>query len=194
VPVAKMPRNKEYLQSLRERLSDVRVSHCVFTAEYISSFAVGLGIPHDDAVTAGLLHDYCRDLNKEDMLKQARYYRLPISESQMEKPSLLHGAVAAETCRREFGISDEVYEAIYWHTTGCPGLGVLGQALYVADFAEPTRKFREAAEARARLRKQGFESALLYVAEMKLVFCQDKKVIDPNTQAFLLWLKTRRTS
>jgi len=189
-----MPRNKEYLQSLRERLSDVRVSHCVFTAEYISSFAVGLGIPHDDAVTAGLLHDYCRDLNKEDMLKQARYYRLPISESQMEKPSLLHGAVAAETCRREFGISDEVYEAIYWHTTGCPGLGVLGQALYVADFAEPTRKFREAAEARARLRKQGFESALLYVAEMKLVFCQDKKVIDPNTQAFLLWLKTRRTS
>jgi len=189
-----MPQSKEYLQCLRERLSDEKVSHCIFTAEYISSFAAGLGISHDEAVSAGLLHDYCRDLNKEDILEQARYYRLPISESQMEKPSLLHGAVAAETCRREFGISDDVYEAIYWHTTGRPCLGILGQALYVADFAEPTRKFPEAAEARERLRRQGFESALLYVAEMKLVFCQDKKVVDPNTQAFLLWLKTRKVS
>jgi nicotinate-nucleotide adenylyltransferase len=189
-----MPQSKEYLLCLRERLSDEKVSHCVFTAEYLSSFAGNLGISHDEAVTAGLLHDFCRDLNKEEMLQQARAYRIPISESQMEKPSLLHGPVSAEMCRREFGISDVVYEAIYWHTTGRPGLEILGQALYVADFAEPTRKFPEAAEARAYLRKQGFEEALFYVAEMKIVFCQDKKVVDPNTQAFLLWLKTRKAS
>lgn len=194
MPVANMPQSKEYLRCLRERLSDEKVSHCVFTAEYLSSFAGSLGISHDEAVTAGLLHDFCRDLNKEEMLQQARAYRIPISESQMEKPSLLHGPVSAEMCRREFGISDAVYEAIYWHTTGRPGLEILGQALYLADFAEPTRKFPEAAEAREWLRKQGFESALLYVAEMKIVFCQDKKVIDPNTQAFLLWLKTRKAS
>lgn len=194
MPVVDMPQSKEYLLCLRERLSDEKVSHCVFTAEYLSSFAASLGISHDEAVTAGLLHDFCRDLNKEEMLQQARAYRIPISESQMEKPSLLHGPVSAEMCRREFGISEAVYEAIYWHTTGRPGLEILGQALYVADFAEPTRKYPEAAEARTHLRKQGFEAALLYVAEMKIVFCQDKKVVDPNTQAFLLWLKTRKAS
>jgi predicted HD superfamily hydrolase involved in NAD metabolism len=193
VPVANMPHSKEYLRRLREELTDDKVSHCVFTAEYLSSFAATLGIPHDEAVTAGLLHDFCRNLDKGDMLEQARGFRIPISESQLEKPVLLHGPVAAEICRREYGISDEVYEAIYWHTTGCPGLGILGQALYLADFAEPTRRFPEAAEARELLRKQGFEHALIYVVEMELLFSQDKQVIDPNTEAFLLWLKTQKT-
>ena len=192
MPVAKTPQSKEYLQRLRERLSDDKVSHSIFTAEYLSSFAVSLGIPHDEAVIAGLLHDFCRGLDKHEMLDLARSYRIPISDSQMEKPSLLHGPLSAETCREEFDISEAVYEAIYWHTTGRPGLGILGQALFVADFAEPTRKFPEAAEARERLRKQGFEDALLYVAETKIALCQGKKIVDPNTQAFLLWLKVQK--
>jgi len=192
MPVAKMPQAKEYLRRMRERLTDDKVSHCVFTAEYLSSFAPSLGIDHDESVTAGLLHDFCRDLSKEEMLEQARYYRLPLSESQMQKPSLLHGPVSAEVCKQEFGVSEDVYQAIYWHTTGRPGLEMLGQALYVADFAEPTRKFHEAAQAREIVRRKGFDDAVLYVAEMKLAFCRNKEVIDPNTQAFLIWLKTRK--
>ena len=114
---------------------------------------------------------------------------MPISESHTAGPALLHGPLAAELCREKFNISDAVYEAIYWHTTGRPGLGRLGQALYVADFAEPGRRFEQAAEARLRLRKQGFDDALLYVAAMKIQFNRDKPVVDPNTEVFLLWLK-----
>ncbi len=188
MPIAQAPEAKQYLKRLRERLSEERVSHCIFTAEYLSSFAKDLGIDHDEAVTAGLLHDYCRDLKKNAFLEEARALRLPFGECQMQKPTLLHGPVSAEHCRREFGVSDAVYEAIYWHTTGRPGLGRLGQALYVADFAEPTRKFPEAALARDCLRKQGFDQTLRFVAETKLRFAREKGVVDPNTEAFLLWL------
>lgn len=191
MPITQCAMYKSCLQKLRERLPDQRLRHSVFTAEYLSSFAPILNIDHDEAVLAGLLHDFCRDLKGEALLEEARHRRLPISETQMEKPSLLHGPLAAETCRELFQISDEVYDAVYWHTTGRPGLGRLGQALYVADFAEPGRKFPEAAAARARLRKEGFDAALRYVAEMKVEFNRDKPVVDPNTEAFLLWLKTR---
>lgn len=191
MPIAQCPDSKMYLQKLRDRLPAERVSHCIFTAEYLSSFSSTLGLDHDAAVVAGLLHDYCRDLKKEAFLEEARRLRLPISESQMQKPSLLHGPLSAECARREFGVNDDVYEAIYWHTTGRPGLGRLGQALYVADFAEPGRKFPEAAEARTRLRKEGFDATLIYVAETKVRFNRMKPVIDPNTEAFLLWLKSK---
>lgn len=189
MPVARCPMAKIYLQALRERLPEQRVRHCVFTAEYLASFAPSIGLDHDEAVTAGLLHDYSRDLDKDAFLEEARRLRLPLSEIHLAKPSMLHGPVAAELCRKEFGISEPVYEAIYWHTTGRPGLGRLGQALYVADFAEPGRTFEEAAETRSRLRKSGFDDALRYVAEMKVHFNREKPVIDPNTEAFLLWLK-----
>ena len=63
--------------------------------------------------------------------------------------------------------------------------------MYVADFAEPTRSFEEATETRALLRKAGFDAALLFVAETKVRFNREKPVIDPNTEAFLIWLKTK---
>ncbi len=192
MPIARCPLAKSYLNELRARLPEARVSHSVFTAEYLSSFSPSLGLDHDESVVAGLLHDYCRDLETEVLLEEARRRRMPLSESQLAQPILLHGPLAAELCREKFDISDAVYEAIYWHTTGRPGLGRLGQALYVADFAEPSRKFEEAAETRLRLRKQGFEAALHYVAAMRMQFNQGKPVIDPNTEVFLIWLKTKR--
>lgn len=190
MPIAQCPLSKVYLQRLREGLPEPRITHSIFTAEYLSSFAPTLGLDHDESVAAGLLHDICRDGNEKRFIEEARALRLPLSDVHLAKPSLLHGPLAAELCRREFNISDAVYEAIYWHTTGRPGLGRMGQALYVADFAEPGRKFEEAAEARQILRKEGFDAALLYVAEMKVRFSRSKTVVDPNTEAFYLWLKT----
>lgn len=190
--MARAARAKEYLARLHQVLPEKKASHCIFVAEYFASFAEGIGLDHDDAVAAGLLHDFCRCVPKEELVQRARLLRLPVSEVQLERPVLLHGPVAAEECRAEFGISDEVYEAIYWHTTGRPGLGRMGQGLCVADFAEPTRKYPEAGEARDLLRKTGFDAALRYVAEKKVVFCRAKDVTDPNTEAFLIWLRRER--
>ena len=192
MPVARAARAREFLARLRETLPEKRLSHCIFTAEYLSSYAAAIGVDHDEAVTAGLLHDYCRDMARTELLAQARMHRIPVSDEQLSKPLLLHGPVAAELCRAEFGVSDAVYEAIYWHTTGRPGLGMLGQGLCLADFAEPTRKYPEAAEARERMRKNGFADAILYVAEMGVAFSKKQEVADPNSMAFYLWLKRDR--
>jgi len=67
-------------------------------------------------------------------------------------------------------------------------LGRLGQALYFADFAEPSRAYPEAQTARQRLEFKGFDAALRYVAEKKIFFLEKKNVIDPATGAFYRWL------
>jgi len=192
MPVARAACARKYLARLREVLPEKRLSHCIFTAEYFSSYAAEIGVDHDEAVAAGLLHDFCRDMGKNDLIAAARELRMPVSDEQLAKPVLLHGPLAAEKCRAEFGISDGVYEAIYWHTTGRPGLGMLGQGLCLADFAEPTRKYPEATEARERMRKKGFADAILYVAEIGVEFGRRQEVADPNATAFYLWLKRER--
>ena len=72
VPIAKMPRYKEFHHLLRDRLPEAKVSHCVFVAEYAASLAKTAGVDHDDAVTAGLLHDLCRTMPGDELLRQAR--------------------------------------------------------------------------------------------------------------------------
>jgi predicted HD superfamily hydrolase involved in NAD metabolism len=190
VPVAKTPRYKEFLQHLRQRLPEKKVSHSIFVAEYFSSFADLIGVDHDAAATAGLLHDCCRLLGPDALVEKAREYNLPMDEFQRERPVLLHGPVGAEYCRRELGVEDEdVYEAIYWHTTGRPQLGMLGQGLYLADFAEPMRPYPEAAQTRELMRKHDFGAALLYAADAKNGFAQQKGSENADALAFQLWLR-----
>jgi len=191
MPIIKAPRAKELVKLLRERVSDKTASHCIFTAEFMSSFAEQAGVTNDQAVTAGLLHDLCKGMDAAEYLARAEEYGLAIGDAQQSNPKLLHGPVAAEECRRELGVDDEaVYEAIFWHTTGRPGLGRLGQALFLADFAEPTRRFPEAAEARALLRSEGLRPALLYTARRKIGHVRTKPHVDPVTEAFHQWLES----
>ncbi|MBX7257857.1 MAG: HD domain-containing protein [Candidatus Hydrogenedentes bacterium] len=183
-------RADEYLELLRERLPDHTLRHCVSVAGLMQHLAPLLGISLEGAVTAGLLHDSCKAMKKDELLARANKYGIELTEVHRARPQLLHGPVAAEECRRKFDLqSPDLYEAIYWHTTGKPGLNRMGQALYFADFSEPYRVHEEAAMARAILDAQGFDAALKFVAEAKLGILGKKgREIDPVTESFCSWL------
>ncbi len=189
MPVADTPRSREFVRILRERLSDKTVSHCIFTAALMTSYADQVGITNDQATTAGLLHDLYKDIDDAATLATAEKFGIVPTETQRRNPYLLHGPLAAEDCRRNLGIHDEaVLEAIEWHTTGRPGLGPVGLALYLADFAEPSRRHAAAAEAREILRRDGFWKAILYASDKKLEHVNSRPDTDPTTIAFHDWL------
>ena len=105
---------------------------------------------------------------------------------------LLHGPVAAEEVRHDLIItSEDVYEAIAWHTTGKPGMAQLGLALYVADFSEPHRTHISSEMARDILRRDGFQAALRSVARSKLEHVRTKAHMDPMTESFHAWIEER---
>jgi predicted HD superfamily hydrolase involved in NAD metabolism len=185
-----LPRDKEFRDLLRDRLTDKKARHSYGAAECMAELAPVLELPLDQAVTAGLLHDICRNWDDDKMLAKAEKYGLPVSPLERKKPNLLHGPVAAEQCRRKLAIDEPaIYEAIYWHTTGKPGLCRLGQALYFADFSEPNRKYPEAEEARRICRESGFDAALRYVAEQKIAFLRDKNIETPVAEEFCRWTR-----
>jgi predicted HD superfamily hydrolase involved in NAD metabolism len=183
-------RAEEFLAHLRRRVSERTVNHAAATAELMAQIAPQLGITEEQAVTAGLLHDSCKDMAGPELLQASDDYGIPVEATQRAKPMLLHGPVAAEECRRNLGIEDsEVYDAIYWHTTGRPHLGKVGLALYVADYSERLRSYPEAAQARALIEEHGFMDALRFVAARKLERAKKKTLIDPNTESFCAWLQ-----
>ena len=40
-----------------------------------------------------------------------------------------------------FGVDDEIYNAIWWHTTGHAHMTLLEKVIYLADYIEPSRNF-----------------------------------------------------
>ena len=68
-------------------------------------------------------------------------YGIILDNTELETPALLHAKTGAAFARELFGISDRVYEAIYWHTTGKPDMSLLEKIVYLADIIEPGRDF-----------------------------------------------------
>ncbi len=56
--------------------------------------------------------------------------------------------------RDVFGVDDEIYTAIYWHTTGHANMTKLEKIIYLADYIEPNRAFPGLDE----LRRASYES------------------------------------
>ena len=109
-------------------------------------------------LAAATLHDALRD---EDPANYTSGNVYPREAAHTWPPLLLHGPACAGRLYRE-GVRDEaLLHAVAYHTTGHPNLDEMGEYLYLADFLEPGRDFRNEDRARVRARLPADRVAVL---------------------------------
>ncbi len=130
---------------LRERvlgfLDEYRVAHVAGCESEAVSLAMHWGEDPELAAEAGILHDITKRCSKEEQLQLCEKYGIINNHAELEAPKLLHAKTGAALARDLFGVSDAVYEAIRWHTTGKSDMSLFEKILYLADYIEPTRDF-----------------------------------------------------
>jgi len=141
-------------------LSPELETHCRGTALQAELLARRWGASPDDAACAGLLHDLCRELSREELLDLARKHGLEVDPIEEEfAVQLLHARIAAAEVAAA-GFSPTIAEAISRHTLGGPGQSILDACLFVADATEPGRTWTGVDEAR-RLAFESLDAAVL---------------------------------
>lgn len=136
--------------ALAEQLQGPRLEHAHRVRLAARGLAERYGAPVEAAEVAGLMHDYARSLPGERLLAEAQKRQLVVDPSEEQEPGLLHGPVAAALLKEQGLVTDPAtLEAIRWHTTGRPGMGLLEKVVWLADYIEPGRAFPGAAEVRA---------------------------------------------
>ena len=83
------------------------------------------------------------------------------------RPSSSSTPRRARVARHVYGVSDDIYEAIFWHTTGKADMTLLEKLLYIADYMEPTRDFPGVERLRA-LAYEDLDAAVLLGCEMSI--------------------------
>ena len=147
----RLPAKDAILARLRETLSEKRLAHVLGCARTAKELAPKFGADPEKAEIAGLLHDITRELSPEEQLKICEKYGIMADEETRARPALLHALTGAEAAR-ELGADDEIADAIRCHTTGRPGMTPLDMTLCLADYVEPTRKFKKVDRLRALAR------------------------------------------
>jgi predicted HD superfamily hydrolase involved in NAD metabolism len=179
----------------RSRLSKERYEHTLRVADTAEDLALAHDLDADMARLAALLHDAAREMDPEVFLNLANKWRLQVEDPERQSPKLLHGPVAAELARREFGMdNEEVLQAVRAHTTGRPGMGPLALVLYVADKIEPARDYPSV----GRLRKLAGEDLNEAAAEsLRRAIAHNEergKATHPASLKMLDWLEADRTA
>jgi len=94
---------------------------------------------------AGLLHDITKDFSVEKQLKLCEDYGISV-DTEYLVPKLLHAKTGCEYARRLFGdeiVDHDVYNGIFYHTTGRKGMTLFEAIIYLADYIEEGRTFED---------------------------------------------------
>jgi len=167
------------------------VAHLGATARLCAELAGRQGGSRGRASLAGGLHDWLKPLPPRRLAAILRACGGRLDAEDRKAPALWHGPAAAALARSRTGLRDRaVLEAVRWHTTGHPRLGVLGRALFVADFCEENRGFPEAAVGR-RLARRSLGLAVRYVLASKLAYLYGERIA-PHPSALAFWKTLHR--
>ncbi len=120
-----------------------RIAHVRGTEAEAVRLALRWGADAEKARRAAILHDCTKYYSLEEHLALCRRYGLPLDSLERTAEKLLHAKTGALLARHMFGQDDEIYCAIFYHTTGRAGMSLLEKVLYMADYIEPNRDFPE---------------------------------------------------
>ncbi len=130
----------EIKKYLKKKLDPIRYEHTMGVAYTCQALAMRYEYDLHKAEIAGLLHDCAKRFDNETMLSKCEKREIPMTDSELRDPSLLHAKLGAWFARERFDVNDqEILTAITCHTTGKKEMTLLDKILYVADYIEPTR-------------------------------------------------------
>ena len=150
------------------QLPEARYRHSVSTAKEAQKLLarfVGLPDLNQAAWIAGLWHDSVRHWSETALLSYVEIHDLQVEEIERAVPMLLHAPVAsAMLVERIPDVSETILNAIRWHTLGSSHMGILGAAIYIADYLEPLRTHLVTTERQRLLDLPSLEELCLQVS------------------------------
>ncbi|MBE6907172.1 MAG: HD domain-containing protein [Ruminococcaceae bacterium] len=126
----------------KEMLSDKRYYHTRCVVDQAEKLARIYNCDLEKAMTAGWLHDICKEMPREEQLQWLTKYGIILDSVQQDQPKTWHGMAACGFMKWKLGIYDEdVLQAVRYHTTACGNMTLLDEVVYLADLTSKDRSY-----------------------------------------------------
>ncbi|MCD8385160.1 MAG: nicotinate (nicotinamide) nucleotide adenylyltransferase [Clostridiales bacterium] len=169
-----------------------RIPHIRGTEETAAHLARRWGADELLARQAAILHDCTKYFDLQQQLSTCEKYGILLDETEKTTLPLLHAKSASGIAREVFGMPEAVCQAICWHTTGRADMTLLEKILYIADYAEPNRRYPWAEELR-QLIETDLDAAVLRGLEITIEHtAATGGILHPRTAEARDWLLAHR--
>lgn len=168
-------------KELKEILSDKRYMHSLGTMKMSKELAAYYGEDEEQAAFAGLIHDIAKELKEIDIFTYVKTHNIKMDEIEKKQLGLMHAKIGASIAKERYNASEEVQNAILYHTTGNKKMDKFAKIIYLADKIEENRNYEGVEELR-KLVKKDIDSAILFVLDFTIQkSIRNKRLIHPNT-------------
>lgn len=173
----------EIENDVKSVLSEYRYIHSLGVAKKAVELAKIYGVEEETAKKVGIAHDIAKEMSNEEMIEYAKANNIEIDEIETVKPSLLHGKIGADIAAKKFGFTEDMVNAIKWHTTGRENMSMLEKIIYVADKTEENRKgTRFNLEKSRELSTQNIDETLIFLMNEFITYnVKNEWLIHPET-------------
>ncbi len=169
---------EEIYKIVESRLSEIRFQHskCVSKkcVEYGKLF--GLEDKIESLKIAGIAHDIAKEVPKTDRMKKAEEYGVVLDEIEKMNTHLIHAKLGAAIAKQDFGCTEEICEAIKWHTTGKENMTIFQKIVYLADMTGEDRQSEFSKELQEIIKKD-LDEAILRAAKFSINRLLEKNAI-----------------
>ena len=167
-------------EDLKKELSEKRYNHSVGVMNKAMELAKIYRINVNKAKLVGLAHDIGKDLSKEEKIKYMEENGLEIDEIERKNVGLLHAKIGADICKKRYGFTQDMQDAIKFHTTGNENMNDFAKLIFVADKIEDGRNYTnerkmKILEEMRKLAKEDLNRAVLYELDESIEFTLQKK-------------------
>ena len=177
-------------EDIKQKLSPKRYQHSVNVMEKCEELAKLYGENIELAKLVGIAHDIAKEMKPEESYEYVRKNNIEIDEIESTNPVLLHAKIGADICKKRYGFTNQMAEAIIAHTTGKADMDNLAKILYISDAISKERDGEYVNKAR-ELANKSLNETVIYLIETFIKDCEDKrKKIHPNAMETIKALKS----
>lgn len=174
---------KEIENDVKSALSEYRFTHSLGVVKKAVELAKIYGVQEETAKKVGIAHDIAKEMTDEEILEYVKNNNIEIDEIETVNPSLLHGKIGADIATKKYGFTEDMVNAIKWHTTGRKNMSMLEKIIYVADKTEENRKgTRFNLEKSRELSTQNIDETLIFLMNEFITYnVKNEWLIHPET-------------
>ncbi len=164
---------------LKSTLSEKRYKHSLGVMKKAEELALIYGVDVNIAKLTGLAHDIGKEFSDEEMLKYAKENNIEVDSLEEVNVGLLHAKIGADICKKKYNFTEEMQNAIKYHTVGNENMDLLAKIIFVADKTEEGRNYKkeeknEQLQKVRELSKIDINEALLYEIDSSLIYTIQK--------------------
>ena len=176
-------------EDLKEELSEKRYNHSIGVMKKSVELAEIYDADINKAKLTGLAHDIGKELSKEEKLEYAKNNNLDVDEIEKKNIGLLHGKIGADICKKRYDFTQDMQDAIRYHTTGSgkKDMKLLDKIIFLADKIEENRVYKygkqmKALEELRKLANENLDLAIVKAIDNSLVYTIEKgELIHPDS-------------